>query len=50
MLFNRTNNPTTSVSSTQNPSPHSDIPPSAICSQDLSQFSFESGPFWEPLL
>ncbi|KAI9471890.1 MAG: hypothetical protein EXX96DRAFT_582111 [Benjaminiella poitrasii] len=26
------------------------VPPSAICSQDLSEFSFDSGPFWEPLL
>ncbi|KAI8379242.1 uncharacterized protein BYT42DRAFT_320170 [Radiomyces spectabilis] len=27
-----------------------DAPPSSICSQDLSEFSFDSGPFWEPLL
>ncbi|KAI8351517.1 hypothetical protein BD560DRAFT_376259 [Blakeslea trispora] len=25
-------------------------PPSSICSQDLSEFSFDSGPFWESLL
>ncbi|KAG0163579.1 hypothetical protein DFQ28_011477 [Apophysomyces sp. BC1034] len=28
----------------------SDIPPSTICSQELSHFSFERGPFWERLL
>ncbi|KAF7723305.1 hypothetical protein EC973_002102 [Apophysomyces ossiformis] len=28
----------------------SDIPPSTICSQELSHFTFERGPFWERLL
>jgi hypothetical protein len=23
--------------------------PSTICSQELSEFSFDNGPFWQPL-
>ncbi|CEP10289.1 hypothetical protein [Parasitella parasitica] len=45
---NLSNNSTVPVAS-QAPRFAANAPPSDICSQDLSEFSFDSGPFWEPL-
>ncbi|KAI8084804.1 uncharacterized protein BX664DRAFT_387488 [Halteromyces radiatus] len=40
---------TTTISTTPGmATPRSD-PPSTICSHDLSQFSFDAGPFWSPI-
>lgn len=46
---NLSNNSTVPVASPQAPRFAANVPPSDICSQDLSEFSFDSGPFWEPL-
>ncbi|GAN05099.1 hypothetical protein MAM1_0082c04568 [Mucor ambiguus] len=46
---NSSNNSNVTVASPQAPRFAANVPPSDICSQDLSEFSFDSGPFWEPL-
>ncbi|KAI8643540.1 hypothetical protein BD408DRAFT_482007 [Parasitella parasitica] len=46
---NLSNSSTVPIASPQAPRFAANAPPSDICSQDLSEFSFDSGPFWEPL-